>query len=88
MLPIVLSEIAPAHVYLDLPTRVAAVEFEFFKATGNWGYQLELCQRLHSKCVRAVLHYDDDGRFDDAVDLVRRMDAMILKGIRAGVLEE
>jgi len=53
---------------------------EFFGATGNRDYQLELCEQLHAKCVDAAINCDSDS-IDAAIELVARMDVVILKGL-------
>jgi len=85
-----IEAITPIKVYLDLPTRVARAEEEFFRKTGNWEYQLELCMRLQTKCAIAAMREMVNTRegivaslgIREAIDLVERMDALILKGIQ------
>ena len=86
MLPVTIPGVPPitvAGVHFDLETRVAVVEIEFFEATDNRGnrdYQLKLCEQLHAKCVDAALNCDNDS-VDAAIELVARMDAVLLKGL-------
>jgi len=79
------KNIVPANIHLDLPTRVSVVEFEFFKVKGNWAYQLKLCEQLHDMCVtavtRATTHGNNNG-VDEAMKLVTRMDALLLRGLK------
>ncbi len=85
-----IKHIVPIKVYLDLPTRVTRVEEEFFRKTGDWVYQLELCEKLHHKCVDEMVRVSKSGHSKDAIhrrvqeigELVSRMDALLLKGIR------
>lgn len=79
-----IKRIVPTKVYLDLPTRVTVAESEFFGTKGSKAYQLKLCEQLHAKCVTAVTHEmgEADSKLDEAMDLVIRMDALILKGLK------
>jgi len=85
-----IERIKPTKVHLDLPTRVRAVENDFFGKKGNWAYQLKLCEELQTKCAVAAMHemVNNDGgivanrNIRNAIDIMERMDAMILKGIQ------
>lgn len=80
-----IRSVEPANVRLDLQTRVATVEEEFFRTTGSREYQMKLCEQLHMKCVKAMLHAIASGDTDGmvlATELVTRMDTLLLKGVK------
>ena len=82
-----LSRIVPMQVHFDLETRVKVVEEQFFKEKepGDPFYQLELCEKLRAKCEQDVLdsiNQKDISGIDEKTDLLRRMDEVILRGIK------
>jgi len=85
-----IKSIRPTKVCFDLPTRVTRAEEEFFSKTGDWVYQLELCEKLHRKCVDEMVRVSKSGHSEDAIhrrvqeigELVVRMDILLLKGIQ------